>query len=371
VLLTNMNVQNVGPWQTIRVPLSDGDSGVAETLALVRQLVDEGLTDPRVRRVATEILKSSGAAQYDDKAEVRAIYEWVRRNIRFVKDMVGKEMLQPAWAILETGAGDCDCLNTILLPSLLGAVGYPTRAVTVAADPQDPKSFSHIYIEALLADYAGNPYWIPLDVARADAAWLRTPEHFYRIKRWPLMEAAEFDDAPMGRLGARMKPQYLNAYRAPQRMVTVTLRHRMPRFGLGSLGQDDGISASDLEALAGPGVGPSASDLYYGTMQPSAPYSTLAPVVVSSGPSSTFQSSTGPTISQQLTPILQAIPGIESGAAGIVAASSSKGIVPSLPTSAYPQSGTAVITASTGGSSLFMIALLGIAAVFGIRALGK
>jgi hypothetical protein len=335
---------------------------------MVRQLVDEGLTDPRVRRTATEILKTSGAPAYDDQAEVRAIFEWVRTHIRFVKDMVGKEMLQPAWAVLETGAGDCDCLNTILLPSLLGAVGYPTRAVTVAADPHDPKSFSHIYIEALLADYAGNPYWIPLDVARADAAWMRTPEHFFRIKRWPLMEAADFDDAPLGRLGARMNPRYLNGLgRAPQRVFTVAIRKsRMPRFGLGSLGQDDGDWAEGL--APSPITTPITSTLIAPTDYSVGPAAPVSPVVSSSGPSSTFQSSSGPTISQQLTPILQAIPGIESGAATIVAASNAPASAYSLPKTTYPQSGTAVITASTGGSSLLMIALLGLAAVLAMRA---
>jgi len=368
-----MNVQHVGAWQTIKVPLPSGRRGTAKTIELIKQLVDEGLTDPRVRRVATEILRNSSAPAHDDVAEVRAIYQWVLANIRFTKDMVGKETLQPAWAILETGAGDCDCINSILLPSLLGSVGYPTRLVTIAADPDDPELDSHIYIEALVQDIWGNPAWIPLDAARPGAAWLRTPEYFFRMQRWPLMEAAEAPDAPIGRLGGRMAARYLNGLSAPrwryQRTVSIPVRKsRMPHFGLGALGQDDSISASEFEQLAGPEAGPAMTAPLPGpqvTISPAMP----TPVVVSTGPSSSFQSSTGSTLAQQLTPILQSVPGIESGAAQIVSASTMPGYgLPRLP---YAQSGTAVLTASTGGTSIFLIAILGLAAVLGVRALSK
>ena len=146
-----VNVQHVGPYQSIRFTLPDGDAGVADTIAkYIRRLVDEGLSDPRIRRVATEVLRHAGVAPYDDLGEIRAIFDWAVnwRNMRFVRDPVGKEMLQPAWSILESGAGDCDCINAILLPSLLGAIGYATRAVTIATDPADRRAFSHIYIEA-------------------------------------------------------------------------------------------------------------------------------------------------------------------------------------------------------------------------------
>jgi len=352
-----MALPEIGAWQSLKFQLSDGDRGIAETIDAIRALVDQGITDPRVRRVATEILRNSGVPQYDEIGEVRAVFDWARNpaNLRFTKDMVGKEMLQPAWSVLESGAGDCDCINAIVLPSLLGAIGYPTRAVTVAADLEDPETFSHIYIEALAEDAAGNLIWIPLDVARPNAAWLRTPERFSRIKRWPLMEAAEIE-APVGG-GMR----YLNgiaavhpAFRQP--VIVAVRRSRLPRFGLGQ--DDGGISASDIEALLGPEAGPSAT-----SPMPSTPEPIMTPVIISSGPSSTYQAPapSGPSIAQQLTPIFQAVPGIETGAAQIVAASNLPSYGTRVPsTSMYPQSGTAVITASTGGSSIFVLLLLGL-----------
>jgi hypothetical protein len=314
-----LNVQHVGAWQTIRVPLSDGDIGVEETIQYIRQLVDEGLTDPRIRRVATEIVRNASVPPYDELAEVRAVFDWASnwRNVRFVKDMIGKEMLQPAWSILESGAGDCDCINAILLPSLLGAIGYATRAVTVAADPSDPENFSHIYIEVFAGDN-----WIPLDVARPGAAWGRTPERFWRIRRWPLMDAAEIPGQDISALPpVRPATNYLNgiaaihpAYRTPAPVVRT--RRVMPRFGMG---QDDGGG-----------------------------------------------------ILEQLGPILKTVPGIEQGAAQIIAAGNQPSYGVRYPiTSTYPQSGTAVITASTGGTSFVTLGLLAIAAIIGIKVLGR
>jgi hypothetical protein len=362
-----LNVQQVGAWQTIRVPLSDGDPGVDETIGYIRQLVDEGLCDPRVRRVATEIIRGAGVLPYDELGEVRAIFEWARnwRNVRFFKDMVGKEMLQPAWSILESGAGDCDCINAILLPSLLGAVGYATRAVTIAADPSDPDNFSHIYIEALVDDGSATGAWIPLDVARPGAAWGKMPEHFWRIRRWPLMEAAEVASQNIGRGGSRTAPTYLNGVAARPRVGVPLMRIRvgrlMPRFGLG---QDDG--GSGLDILPSGSSQPILSTLAPVTMPQNYAPVTGSPVVSSTGPSSSYVSSSGPSLAQQLTPILQAVPGIETGVATIVRAANAPAAA-TLPVVPGAQSGTAVATLSTGGSSLFTIGLILLAAIAAMK----
>jgi len=208
-----MRVQGVGAWQTSTIALPDGIPGTARTIQLIRQLVEEGVKHPRIRRTATDILR--GVPAYNDPAEVSAIYNWVLRNIRFTKDMLGVghgiETLQPAVAILETRAGDCDDF-VILLASLLGSVGYETQAVTVAASAADPENFSHIYLEAKVKGQ-----WIALDAARPDAQFGRAPETYWMIRRWPLTHAG--DRETLGGLGMATRPTF-------------------PRFGLRGLGQD-------------------------------------------------------------------------------------------------------------------------------------
>jgi hypothetical protein len=205
-----MNGTGVGAWQTSTIPLADGEAGTAQTIRLIRGLIEHGVKHPLIRRTATNILQ--GIPPYNDAGEVSAIFHWVLQNIRFTKDMVGVghgiETLQPAASILETKAGDCDDINAILLPSLLGSVGYETRAVTIKSNPEDPENFSHIYIEVNV-----NGQWIALDAARPDAAFGRAPEVYWSIHRWPLTGGGEM----LGRHNPR----------GPIR------RRTFPRFGMG------------------------------------------------------------------------------------------------------------------------------------------
>jgi len=164
--------------------IPDGPAGTAQTIRYAKRLIAQGLKDPVVRRTAVDVLAAAGVASHDEPAEVEALYQFVnpaRGHFFFRKDtmqpdatgeIVPAEMLQPVRDMLATRSGDCDCLNLVLLPALLASVGYATRAITIAADPEDPGNYSHVYLEAQLSDGA----WIPLDVARPDAAFGVAPE---------------------------------------------------------------------------------------------------------------------------------------------------------------------------------------------------
>jgi transglutaminase-like putative cysteine protease len=183
-----MNAAGVGAYERRTFQFFDGERGTAQTIDAIKQLVQEGLSDPRIRRAATDILHAAAIPAHDELGEVWAIYRWVLQNIRFTGDMVDREMLQPAADILISRAGDCDDINAVLIPALLGSIGYPSRAVTIKSNPDDPDNFSHIYVEVLLP--RANR-WIPLDAAREGAAWGHTPEHYWEIRRWPLTEGAK------------------------------------------------------------------------------------------------------------------------------------------------------------------------------------
>jgi hypothetical protein len=161
-------------------PLPGGDPGVSKTMNLIRHLVDSAIKDPFINRTAIEILQRANAPQYDQRAAAQVIYDWVRRNIRYVQDPVGKETVRPANVILEVRAGDCDDINGVLIPSLLGTIGITTRGVTIAAAP-DSSDFSHIYAEAML-----NGQWVALDAARPNVVFGQAPEFYKRRAEWPL-----------------------------------------------------------------------------------------------------------------------------------------------------------------------------------------
>lgn len=177
-------VQQSRAFPTLRgaaaFPLPDGDRGVAKTMDLVKQLVDQAIKDPYINRTAIQILQTYNVRQYDQYAAANAIWNWVRQHIRYVQDPVGKETVRPANVILEVGAGDCDDINGVLIPSLLGTIGIATRGVTVAAS-QNSQGFSHIYAEALID---GN--WIAMDAARPNVSFGQAPEMYWRRAEWPI-----------------------------------------------------------------------------------------------------------------------------------------------------------------------------------------
>lgn len=179
-----VNALGVSNWQIKTFLLQDGDEGTQQTIGLIQQLVQKGITDPRIRRTATDVLIQYGVPSDGGMQEVSAIFDWITRNFYFRNDMVDREMLQPPDQMLQTRSGDCDDF-VILLASLLGSVGYATRAVTIKSNPEDIATFSHIYLEALVGGE-----WVPLDAARDNPAIGRSPEFFYAAARWPLTEGA-------------------------------------------------------------------------------------------------------------------------------------------------------------------------------------
>jgi hypothetical protein len=164
-----------------RQTIADGDRGTEQTINAIRRLVHQGMTDQAVNRLAIQIIQRAGVRQFDFVGEGLALYQWVLRNFRFVRDVAGVETLRTAREILTVQAGDCDDINGVLLPSLLATTGHDVRLVTISSQAEDPRAFSHIYCEAYLGDR-----WIPLDAARRDAAFGKGPRHYFRKRIWPL-----------------------------------------------------------------------------------------------------------------------------------------------------------------------------------------
>ena len=177
-----LNVQGLPQNASITAFLPDGDSGTSETIKYARQLIEEGLRDAQIREAAVGFCRQYGAAPHDELAELQAVYTGVLNNFDFRKHTVGAQLLQPVRGILRTQAGDCADLNLILLASLVGSIGYPSKAVTIKADSQRPEDYSHVYIEAQLSD----GQWIPLDVARQNPRFGASPEYYWQREEYPL-----------------------------------------------------------------------------------------------------------------------------------------------------------------------------------------
>jgi len=170
--------------------LADGDAGAEQSIDDMRGIVDKALKSPQVYVLARQIVQHVPA--YDEDGELRALYDWVLRNIRFVKGVIGKQSLQTVDATLAMQTGQCTDLST-LMAALAMSIGYPVHFMAAATDPAAPDQFSHIYPEAQLRGE-----WIPMDAARENAAFGVPPSRLYRSQAFSILDSV----GNMPRLGS-------------------------------------------------------------------------------------------------------------------------------------------------------------------------
>jgi tetratricopeptide (TPR) repeat protein len=109
----------------------------------------------RERRIPDSAVKAEAdvlvKGKTDDMAKVKALYDYVSRNIRYVSLSFGLGRIQPhaASEVLANGYGDCKDKNT-LLAALLDAEGFKSTSVLIGSqrklDPEvpSPMQFDHV-----------------------------------------------------------------------------------------------------------------------------------------------------------------------------------------------------------------------------------
>jgi transglutaminase-like putative cysteine protease len=105
-----------------------------------------------IRNRALQIVQD--VREKDWLGEIRAIHEYVRDNIRYVRDIHGVETIATPAKTLQMMQGDCDD-KSLLVASLLEAVGHPARFVAVGRSPGD---YEHVLVETRVGSR-----WIPVE----------------------------------------------------------------------------------------------------------------------------------------------------------------------------------------------------------------
>jgi transglutaminase-like putative cysteine protease len=136
---------NATPPTTL-LEIADGPEGTRQTLRIMRQLVRAGKVSPLIRTTAVDIV--GGLRQKDWLGQVKAIHEFVRDRIRYVRDIRGVETLHTPERVLEQRAGDCDD-KSVLASALLESLSHPTRLTAIGFKPQ---KFSHVYPETKIGE---------------------------------------------------------------------------------------------------------------------------------------------------------------------------------------------------------------------------
>lgn len=149
--------------QSARTNPFNSDVSTRDTIQIMGRLAHRYAGDPYVVAATAQAL-SAGARTQREMAS--AIFYWVRHNIRFVEDEtlmyeefgiqpqhLDKELLiiPPLLLAMSEPMGDCDDFS-LLLASMLLCAGLKPYWVTVAADQNDLRKFSHIYVCVFLED---------------------------------------------------------------------------------------------------------------------------------------------------------------------------------------------------------------------------
>jgi len=137
--------------------LSGGFQGTDETVSIMSQLAMGvyGSRSPKIADLALKIVRAANVPEKDYAGEMRAIHNWVRDHIRYIRDVHGQETLQPPeHTAFVRRAGDCDD-KAVLDAALLSSIGIPTRFKVLGVTPE---KYSHVYLQARI----GNN-WISLD----------------------------------------------------------------------------------------------------------------------------------------------------------------------------------------------------------------
>lgn len=159
------------------------------------------------RREPTEAVKAKADSlvqgKTDDMAKVKALYDYVSRDFRYVSLSLGLARYQPhsAAEVISLGYGDCKDKNT-LLAALLQAEGFQSTSVLINAlqkidpDVPSPSQFDHVITRVPVG---GQEIWL-------DSTAGITP---FRMLAFPLRDKEALAIPPEGKPGLVRTPALL------------------------------------------------------------------------------------------------------------------------------------------------------------------
>lgn len=159
-------------------------NGIEDRIRHLRERVDKGKTDPRVYSFARKVLNQKCGSNWcisekDNLREMRALYDAVRKNVRYTSDILGVDTYQHPARTLELAGGDCDDFSSLMCSLLLSA-GIPCRFKVIRT--KGSREWNHIYAQGGLP--RANPTkWITLDASVNMPFGWEAPSHMVAESR--------------------------------------------------------------------------------------------------------------------------------------------------------------------------------------------
>ena len=123
---------------------------VEERIGSIQKMIEKSVMDPQMRKLAMQI--TAGCPERDGRCEAKAIYKWVKKNVRYTGDVApikmstgdveGIDLYQSARKTIEYGGGDCDD-QVGVVGTLASVIGLTTRLRVTSEEPGGEPS--HIY----------------------------------------------------------------------------------------------------------------------------------------------------------------------------------------------------------------------------------
>lgn len=129
--------------------IGDDVGGNIDTINMMKKVARLRSGDPLLRKLALNILQQYGVPSHHFLEEARAIGDYVKRKVRYVRDPEYIEYLQDPIDMVKqmqngTAQGDCDDMS-LLVATLLLAVGAQPVFRAVRYD-QPLGNYNHIYV---------------------------------------------------------------------------------------------------------------------------------------------------------------------------------------------------------------------------------
>lgn len=168
-----------------RREIDHGARGTEQTVEIMRRLAMDAGHSEGVRLLAERIV--GGLAPKDYLSELRALFEWVRSNVRYTLDPRGCEWVQnPTHLLFVSGTGDCDDMATALV-ALAVSVGHGAAFRCIKADPTRPNEYSHVYVLLGYRDAEG-VHWYAADPTQAGVPFGWEPPGDHPHKDWTVVD---------------------------------------------------------------------------------------------------------------------------------------------------------------------------------------
>lgn len=137
---------------------------IEQRLEHIIRLTKNGRNDPKIRKLTAKIIsRKCGDAwcipEKDWEGEVRAIFKWVRSNIRYSRDIESKDTYQAPMRTVEMKIADCDD-TSILIGAMLLSAGYPVKMRVIRT--KGSKEWNHIFPMVGLPPGGPNK-WVAMD----------------------------------------------------------------------------------------------------------------------------------------------------------------------------------------------------------------